>query len=144
MSAENVKTLVKNVWNLQAKRKKHMGEKQKLQKEMKKKYESFDPVETPANPRADLSIQERKEYEGKIKLENKLTEISCNRFLQKVKIFWQGLSTAFVSGTRSRSHKIVYQHFEVMKLIWGASPNVEPVSFGIDSILEDFASLIKE
>ena len=31
-----------------------------------------------------------------------------------------------------------------MKSIWGGSPNVEPVSFGIDSILEDFASLIKE
>ena len=111
---------------------------------MKKKYESFDPVETPANPRADLSIQERKEYEGKIKLENKLIDISCNRFLQKVKIFRQGLSTGFVSGTRSRSHKIVYRHSEVMKLIWGASPNVEPVYFGIDSILEDFASLTKE
>ena len=34
---------------------------------------------------------------------------------------------------------MVYQHFEVMKSVWGGSPNVEPVSSGIDSILEDFA-----
>ena len=30
-------------------------------------YEGFDPVETPANLRADLLIQGRKEYEWKKK-----------------------------------------------------------------------------
>ena len=114
-------------------KKKHMGEKQKLQKEMKKRYGSFDPFETPANLRSDLSIQGRKEYEGKIKIENKLIDSGCNGVLQKVKILRQGLSTAFVSGTRSRIHKMVFQNFEDMKSIWGCSPNVEPVSFGIDS-----------
>ena len=54
------------------------------------------------------------------------------------------LSKAILSGTRSVSHKMLCQHFEVMKSIWGGSPNVEPVPFGIDSILEGFASLIKE
>ena len=34
----------------------------KLPKEMAKKYESFGPIETTANPGADLSIQERKEF----------------------------------------------------------------------------------
>ena len=29
-------------------------------KEMTKKYEGFSPIKIPANPRADLSIQERK------------------------------------------------------------------------------------
>ena len=38
----------------------------KLRKEMAKVYE------TPANPRADSPIQQIKEFEGKIKLENKL------------------------------------------------------------------------
>ena len=38
---------------------------------------------------------------------------------------------------------MVFQHFEVMKSIWGGRTNVEAVSFDIDSILEDFASLIK-
>ena len=33
-----------------------------------------------------LSIQERKEFEGEIKLENKLIDIDYNRVLQKMKI----------------------------------------------------------
>ena len=40
----------------------------------RKKYEGFGPIKTPANPRADLSIPVRKEFEGKIKLENKPTD----------------------------------------------------------------------
>ena len=58
-----------------------MGEKQKLQKEMKKNCGGFDPIETPANLRADLSIQERKEFEGKIKLEiSSLTQVTIEFF----------------------------------------------------------------
>ena len=38
---------------------------------------------------------------------------------------------------------MVYRYFEVMKSVWRGSLNVEPVSFGIASILEDFASLIQ-
>ena len=30
-----------------------------------------------------------------------------------------------------------------MKSICGGSPNVEPAAFGVDSILEDFPSLMK-
>ena len=88
-------------------------------------------------------IQESKEFEVKIKLEYKLIGKGYNRVLQKLKIPRQGLSTAAVSGTKSESHKMLYRHFEVIKLIWGGSPNVEPVSLGIGSILEDFASQIQ-
>ena len=42
-----------------------------------------------------------------------------------------------MSGTRSGSRRMLYRHFEVKKSIWGRSPNVEPVSFSIDCILED-------
>ena len=52
---------------------------------MPKQHESISPVQTPANPRADLLIQDRKEFEGKIKLENKLTDRGHN-YLLKVKI----------------------------------------------------------
>ena len=38
--------------------------KKKLQKKLKKRYEGFDPVETPANPRANLLVQDKKEFEG--------------------------------------------------------------------------------
>ena len=51
---------------------------------MAKKYEGFGPVEIPANPRTDLAIQERKEFEGKIKLENKLIDTSSNNVFQRV------------------------------------------------------------
>ena len=39
---------------------------------------------------------------------------------------------------------MLYRHFQVMKSISGGIPNMEPVPFGIDNILDDFASLIKE
>ena len=52
---------------------------------MPKYYESISPVQTPANPRADLLVQERKEFEGKTKLENKLTGRGYN-YLLKVNI----------------------------------------------------------
>ena len=54
----------------------------KQRKEIPKQHESISPVQTPANPRADLLIQERKEFEGKIKLENKLTDRGYNYLLK--------------------------------------------------------------
>ena len=57
----------------------------KHRKEMPKQNESISPVQTPANPRTDLLIQERKEFEGKIKLENKFTDRGYN-YLLKVNI----------------------------------------------------------
>ena len=51
---------------------------------MAKKYKDFGPVETPSNPRADLSIQDRKEFEGEMKLENKLIDTGYGRVLQGV------------------------------------------------------------
>ena len=56
----------------------------KLRKEMVKKHEGFGPDETPANPRAELSIQERKEFEGKIKLENKLINTGYNIYCREL------------------------------------------------------------
>ena len=76
----------------------------KLRKGMAKKYEGFGPIEIPANPRADLSIQERKEFEGKMKLENKLIETISSSYSKVL----QGLSKAIISGPRSGSHKKCY------------------------------------
>ena len=41
-------------------------------------------MKIPANPKAYLSIQETKEFEGEIKLENKLIDTIYNRVLQGV------------------------------------------------------------
>ena len=54
----------------------------KHRKEMAKQHGSISPIQTPANPRADLLIQERNEFEGKIKLENKLTDRGYNYLLK--------------------------------------------------------------
>ena len=54
-----------------------------------------------ANPRADLWTQETKRFEGKIKLENKLIDAITIEF-------FEGLSKAIVTGTRSGSHKMFY------------------------------------
>ena len=102
----------------------------KLRKEMANKYEGFGPIEIPANPRADLSIQERKEFEGEIKLENKLIDTSYNRVLQ-------GLSKAIVSGTKRGSHKMLYRNFQVMKSVWGGSPNVDFASLNLASLVKE-------
>ena len=51
-------------------------------KEIPKWHESISPVQTPANPRADLLIRERKEFGGKLKLENKLTDRGYNYLLK--------------------------------------------------------------
>ena len=37
----------------------------KQRKEIPKQHESISPVQTPANPRAELLIQERKQFDGK-------------------------------------------------------------------------------
>ena len=60
------------------------GKDSKLHKDMAKKNEGFGPIEIPANPRADLPIQWRQEFEGKKKLEKKLVDISNNRVLQRI------------------------------------------------------------
>ena len=65
-------------------------------------------METPANARADLSIQQRKKSAEKIKLDNKLTDTDYHRVLQEVEILRQGLSKAIASGTRGGSHKMLY------------------------------------
>ena len=50
----------------------------KLRKQMAKSYESFCPIEFPTNSRVDLWVEERKKFEGKIKLYNKLIDTSLN------------------------------------------------------------------
>ncbi len=45
----------------------------------------------------------------------------------------QGFSKAIIAGKRSGSGKLVYDHYDILKEIWGGSPNTEPISTGVDS-----------
>jgi hypothetical protein len=40
---------------------------------------------------------------------------------------------AIIAGKRSGSGKLVYDHYDTLKEIWGGSPNTEPLSTGVDS-----------
>jgi len=55
------------------------------------------------------------------------------RVLEKIKDLRQGYSKAVISGTRSGSGKLVYQHFEALKNIWGGSANTKPLPTGVDT-----------
>eukprot|EP00794_Sanderia_malayensis_P008482 gene8482-9386_t len=107
-----------------------------LRKEMAKKFrEGFGPesVSEPPKPQIEMTKEERQEYESKIKAENNLIGKGYNRILQKVKAIRQGFSKVLISGTRSGSHKRVYEHFDTLQAIWGGSPNAAPIAFGIDT-----------
>ena len=43
-----------------------------------------------------------------------------------------------MSGLRSESGKLVFEHYEKLVSIWGGSANIEPLSFGISNgVLDD-------
>lgn len=68
-----------------------------------------------------------------VKNEQKLISQGYNRVLEKVKILRQGFSKAVIAGTRSGSGKLVYDHYDNLRNIWGGSPNTMPLPTGIDS-----------
>ena len=49
----------------------------------------------------------------------------------------QGFSKAVISGTlsgtRSGSGKLVYEHYDDLRNIWGGSANTKPLSMGVDT-----------
>ena len=52
---------------------------------------------------------------------------------EKTKEIRQSFSTAVVSGSRSGSGKLVFEHYDKLVSIRGGSANIEPLSFGISS-----------
>ena len=56
-----------------------------------------------------------------------------SRTQEKTKEIRQSFSKALVSGSRSGSGKLAFEHYEKLVSIWVGSANVEPLSFGISS-----------
>ena len=109
---------------------------QHIRKEMGKIHPEFFglPEETaPLKPVSEMTVDEKTAYEKQSKEERKLIRTGYTRIQQKVKETRQSFSKAVVTGSRSGSGKLVYEHYETLKLIWGGSPNIEPLSCGIDS-----------
>ena len=61
-----------------------------------------------------------------------------NVYQRKSNEICQGFLKAVISGTRSGSGKIIYEHFEKLKQIWGGLPNIEYVPNGVDSDFVNF------
>ena len=51
----------------------------------------------------------------------------------KVKEIRQNYSKAVVSGRRSGSGKMIFVHYDKLVQIWGSSPNVSPLKFGVSA-----------
>ena len=68
-----------------------------------------------------------------IKIQKELILKGKSRIQEKTKEIRQSFSKAVVSGSRSESGKLVFEHYEKLVSICGGSPNIEPLSFGIFS-----------
>ena len=84
----------------------------------------------------NLSVDDRKELTCKIKIEKEMIAKGRNRIMEKIKETRQNFAKAVVSGTRSGSGGIVFEHYDRLVEIWGGSANTQPLSFGVAG--EDF------
>ena len=87
----------------------------------------------PFKPVCEMTADEKAAYGKQSKEERKLIKTGYTRIQQKVKETRQSFSKAVITGSRSGSGKLVCEHYETLKSIWGGSSNIEPLSCGIDS-----------
>ena len=77
----------------------------------------------------DVSKEEKQLF----KQQKKDISRGYQQILEKIKDLRQGFSKAILNGTRSGSGKIVYEHFDRLKQLWGGCPNTKPLSCGVDT-----------
>lgn len=53
--------------------------------------------------------------------------------MEKTKEIRQSFSKAVISGSRSGSGKLVFEHYDSLIKIWGGSANSKPLPFGLSS-----------
>eukprot|EP00794_Sanderia_malayensis_P010301 gene10301-11364_t len=93
----------------------------------------FGPVNVAPQRSGEYTEEEIKEYNKNMKQEQKQITTGYNRVQEKVKLIRQGFSKAIIAGTRSGSGKLICEHYDTLKNIWGGSPNSKPLSTGIHS-----------
>ena len=102
--------------------------------EMAKLYNENDDIELFGPPFPTILPEHPNDEEkGLLKEEKKIINRGYQRILEKIKDLRQGFSKAIINGTRSGSGKVIYEHFDKLKQIWGACPNTQPLPTGIDS-----------
>ena len=94
----------------------------------------FGPIKVPSllEDFNGLSEEERMIKRKEFKQESKLWSRGKSRVMEKIKEIRQKFSKAVISGSRSGSGKLVFEHYDQLVSIWGGSANVEPLSFGIN------------
>ena len=95
----------------------------------------FGPTEAPNWPEnfGQLSQEDQVTVRKEIKIQTELIVKGKSRIQEKTKEIRQSFSKAVVSGSRSGSGKLVFEHYEKLVSIWGGSANIEPLPFGISS-----------
>ena len=112
---------------------------QHLRKKMAQKYNLdenfFGPEEEAISPLPikEMTEEQKTDFEKNQKIERQQIKQGDNRIQEKVKDMRQAFSKAICAGTRSDSGKLVYDHYDTLKLIWGGAPSSRPLTCGIDS-----------
>ena len=68
-----------------------------------------------------------------IKVSKDLIAKAHKQVVEKIKEIRQSYSKAVVSGRRSGSGKLIYEHYDKLVQIWGSTPNVSPPKFGVSA-----------
>ena len=82
-----------------------------------------------------MSGQEKLKLEKKRNAECALISKCYNCILEKVKDMRQSFSKAVISGPRSGSGKVVYEHYDSLMIILGGSSNTKLLQTAVDSSL---------
>ena len=95
----------------------------------------FGPVSVTDVPENfdKLSLEEQEAIKADIKISKDLIAKAHKRVVEKVKEIRQNYSKAVVSGRRSGSGKMIYEHYDKLVQIWGSTPNVSPLKFGVSA-----------
>ena len=95
----------------------------------------FGPTEAPNWPEnfGQLSQEDQVTVKKEIKIQKELIVKGKRWIKEKTKEIRQSFPTAVVSGSRSGSGKLVFEHCNKLVSIRDGSANIEPLSFGISS-----------
>ena len=64
---------------------------------------------------------------------NKSIKQGYKRILEKIKEIRQKFSSVITTDTRWGSGKVILEHFDTLSEIYGGSPAVQPLNFGVDT-----------
>ena len=110
-----------------------------------KTHLDLGPAETHNLPKNSNELSKEDQTKTKRELKQKKDFIvkGKSRIMEKAKEVWKAFSRAVVSGFRSGSNKLVFEHYDKLIFICGGRANTKPLSFGVsrgDFWDEDFST----